>query len=166
MSQPRLGMRQVVDWRAAFWAGLLGGVVFFLVSIVFSWLLLGDPWLYVRLIASLVLGPSVISIEEPFTVIILLVALAVLMLLSVFYASVVAFVVHRWGWVLSTLGGAILGLAFYVINFWTMSFLFPWVFPLRTWMLLLAHVAFGAFVGFIYELLEEEEYVPVDPVAS
>jgi hypothetical protein len=80
----------------------------------------------------------------------------------VFYACIVAFVVHRWGWVLSTLGGAVLGLAFYLINFWTMSLLFPWVFPLRNWILLLAHVAFGAVVGLIYEILEEEEYVPIE----
>jgi hypothetical protein len=52
-------------------------------------------------------------------------------------------------------------LAIYAINFFAISYFVPWFFPLRSWILLLSHVLFGALAGGIYELLEEEEFVPV-----
>lgn len=162
MRQPFTIMRQVVDWRAAIWAGLLSGALFLAICIVLPWVTLGDPWVHVRLTASLLLGPSVIPPQGSSSPLIPVAAVAIALLLSVVFASVVAFVVHRWGWILSALGGAILGLALYLINFWTMSWFFPWVFPLRNWMLLLAHVAFGAIVGLVYELLEVQRYITVE----
>jgi hypothetical protein len=157
-------MRQVVDWIAAVWAGLLSATLFMLISVAIPWLLLGDPGLHLRLIASLALGPSVIPSDGEAGVLVPLLGVAILLILSVLFACVVAFVVHREGWILSAMGGALLGLVLYVINFWTMSLLFPWLFTLRNWMLLLGHVVFGAVVGAVYELLEVERYVPVEPV--
>ncbi len=162
MSLRAVEMRQVVDWGAAIWAGILSGLVFLVNCIVVPWITLGDPWIHVRLIASLVLGPDVIPRQEGLNLAILLAAVAIHFALSMIFAVVVAIVVHRSGWIISTLGGAVLGLALFGINFYTLSILFPWVFPLRSWMLLVAHVLFGATVGFVYELLEIEQYVTVE----
>ena len=62
---------------------------------------------------------------------------------------------------MSFVGGAMLGLALYAINFYSISFFFPWLFPLRSWIFMVAHIVFGAFAGVIYELLEVETFVSV-----
>ena len=163
MSLRDVKVRQVVDWGAAIWAALISGLLFLVISIIVPWITLGDPWVHVRLIASLALGPTVIPPQDGMDLQIPLIALAIHMSLSIVFACIVAFVIHRWGWVISALGGALLGLALYAINFYTLSILFAWVFPLRNWMLLCAHVLFGATVGLIYELLEVERYEPLRP---
>jgi hypothetical protein len=155
-------MRQLVDWGAAVWAGILSGTFYLAVAIVLPWLALGDPWVHLRLIGSLVFGPAVVPRPETTDPLVLLVAVAITYALTIPFSALVALVVHQWGWVLSALGGAALGWGLYLFSFWTLSFFFPWIFPLRNWMLLLAFLGFGALVGALYELLEVEEYAPVE----
>ena len=53
-------VRQVVDWRAALWAGLVAGTVFLLVNLfVVPALMGGSFWISVRLVASLLLGRDI-----------------------------------------------------------------------------------------------------------
>jgi hypothetical protein len=59
-------------------------------------------------------------------------------------------------------GGAILGLLLYAINFYTLTFFFPWFFAMRSWPVIVSHIIFGATAGGVYELLEVEEFVPVE----
>ncbi len=161
MNERNFETRQVLDWSAAVWAGLLAGLIFLIVGVVASWLALADPWFVVRLIASSVLGPDVVPKPSELNTSILVVGMIAHFLLSILFALLVAFIVHRWGFVISFFGGALIGLAFYAINFYTMSYFFPWIFPLRNWIMLLSHVIFGAFAGAIYEMLEVETFVPV-----
>jgi hypothetical protein len=155
-------MRQLVDWGAAMWAGLLSGTLFLALGILLPWLALGDPWVHLRLIGSLAFGPAVIPPPETTNPVVLLVALAITYALTIPLAALVALVVHKWGWVFSALGGAALGWGLYLFTFWTLSFFFPWIFPLRNWMILLAFLGLGALVGALYELLEVEAYAPVE----
>ena len=69
---------------------------------------------------------------------------------------------HRWGIIVGIIGGAIFGLALYLINFYTLTYFFPWFFPLRSWMMMLSHVIYGATAGGVYEALEVEEFVPLE----
>jgi hypothetical protein len=154
-------VRQVVDWEAAIWAGLIGGALYLVVGILLPWIILGDPWLIGRIVASLILGPAVVAPQDGFRLSIFLAAVVVHFVLSVAFAYLVAFVIHRGGIITGLVGGALVGLALYSINFYTASYFFPWTFPLRSWMWAVAHLIFGALVGVIYELLEEERLVPV-----
>src|SRR5690606_37457833 len=79
--------------------------------------------------------------------------------LSVGYAIVLAFIIHRWGLVVGIIGGALFGLAIYIINYYSFTYLFPWFFPLRSWIALVGHIFFGAAAGGIYEALERDIYV-------
>ena len=45
-------MRQVVDWSAAIWAGLLSGTIFLLLNMMLTAIYVGSPWVIVRLISS------------------------------------------------------------------------------------------------------------------
>ena len=162
MGQSNVRMKQVVDWSAAVWAGLISGIVFLLANMVLTNVYLGSPWVIVRLLASIVMGPGVLPPPATFSVSTFLVSLIVHVPLSIGFASLIAIVLHRWGLIVGILGGAAFGLALYFINFYTFSFLFPWFFPMRSWIMAVSHLLFGALAGGIYEALEVEEFVPVE----
>jgi hypothetical protein len=155
-------MRQVVDWSATLWAGIISGIIFLLVNLLLTAYALGSPWIVTRILASIVMGSRVLPPPASFDPIISLVALVVHLVLSVLFAAILAIIIHRWGLIVGVVGGAIFGLALYGINFYTFSFFFPWFFVFKSWMMLASHVVFGVFAGGIYETLEVEEFVPVE----
>jgi hypothetical protein len=152
----------VVDWTAAVWAGVISGVVFLAVAMVLTGLYVGSPWVVPRLVASIVLGPGVLPPPATFNGPVVIIALLLHLALSIIFSSIVAIVLHRWGILVGILGGALFGLALYYINFYTISYFFPWFFPMRSWLLVVSHVAFGAMAGGTYEALEVEKFIPVE----
>lgn len=162
MGQSKIRMKQVVDWSAAVGAGLISGIVFLLANMILTNVYLGSPWIIVRLLASIVMGPGVLPPPATFSFSTFFVSLAVHLPLSVGFSCLIATVLHRWGLIVGILGGAVFGLALYFINFYTFSFLFPWFFPMRSWIMAVSHLLFGALAGGIYEALEVEEFVPVE----
>lgn len=145
-------IRQNIAWSAIPLAGLAGGTVFLLLVV-----LLALPWLGVEgglilsYFAALVLGPG--ALVEGGSLVILI-GVAVHYALSLIYAIVIAFVVHRWGLLVGILGGAVLGLSLYGINLYTLTILFPWFYAINSVLLLVGHVAYGAVVGGVYELFD------------
>jgi hypothetical protein len=162
VSETTVKMRPVVDWSAALWAGVVSGIVFLLANLLLTGLTLGSPWIVLRVLASIVLGSGVLPPPATFNLGIAVVALLVNTVLSILFAGIIALIIHRWGLIVGLLGGAILGLALYAINFYTFSLFFPWFFPFRSWMMVVSHLIFGAAAGGTYELLEVEEFVPVE----
>jgi hypothetical protein len=156
----RPGLRQLVDWRAAFWAGIIAGIAFFLLQMALTARLLGTPWIFPRMTAAIVLGRGVLPPPATFDAGVVAVAIAIHMLLALAYTALIAFVLHRWGLLVGVVGGALLGLALYVINYWTLAGLFPWFLDLKSGIALVSHVVFGALAGGVYELLEVERFVP------
>jgi hypothetical protein len=154
-------IRQIVVWKAALLAGLIGGVIALLSNILISSWLLGSPWLFLRVIASTLLGTSVLPPPDSFTWTVFLFGLGIHLVLSMLFAGLIAAVVHQWGMLISFLGGALMGLAFYAITLYTITLLIPWFFPFRSWIFMLLYVLYGAFTGSIYEWLEVERYVEI-----
>jgi hypothetical protein len=147
--------RPHLDWRAFVVAAIVGGATALIAALAASAAVLGEPTLLLRMTASLVLGPDVIPVTAESDAGILLIGLLIHLVLTFGYAFLVVLVVHRWGLVVGLVGGALVGLALYVINIYAVSYFFPWIYPLRSWMLLLTHVILGAFVGVVYELLDK-----------
>jgi ABC-type cobalamin transport system permease subunit len=161
MAAPSHRMRQLMDWRAALWAGVIAGVIFLLLNLfLVSGLVGSSPWVLIRLMASALLGPGIQAPPATFDLGALVAALVTHFVLSIGFALLVAFALHRWGLVVGILGGALFGLALYFFNFYTLTYFFPWFFTFRGWPLLLTHVVFGATAGGVYELLEVEEWTP------
>jgi hypothetical protein len=154
--------RKVVDFRAVFWAGLVSGLVFLVVNMILSLLFLGTPWIFIRMVAALLLGQDVLPPPASFDPAIFIVALVIHLLLSLVFTTVLALMIHKWGLLVGIIGGAIFGLALYAINIYTFSFFFPWFFSLRSWIILLSHVFYGATAGGMYEALEVERFETVD----
>jgi hypothetical protein len=151
-------LRQLVDWRAAFIAGIAAAIVFLLANMWLTSYFLGNPWVIVRLNAALIMGKSVLPPATGFDAAVLLSALAVHIPLSIAFACLIAFCLHRWGIVVGIVGGALFGLALYAIDFYTIATWFPWFTPMRSWIMAASHVLFGAVAGGVYEALEVERY--------
>ncbi len=162
MAQGSVRMRQVMDWRAAFLAGIIAGVVLLILQLTILPVMTGDsPWVTLRLIAAIGLGEGVLPPPATLDAGILIVALLLHLVFSILATFVIAFVLHRWGLLVGIIGGAFLGLALYAINYYTFLLYFPWFFPMRSWIALVSHVIFGAIAGGTYEALERDEFVQV-----
>lgn len=162
MNRVKQRLRQVMDWSAAIRAGLLAGAIFLVASMILTMLYVGSPWVVLRLIASLVLGTAILPPPASFDPGIAVVAVAIHLLIAMAVTLLISGTLHRWGLVVGILGGAVFGLAIYLINFYALSYLVPWFFPMKSWIMLLSHVLFGALAGGTYEALEVEKFVPVE----
>lgn len=158
----RTTMHQVMDWRAAVWAGLIAGAVTLLAQMILVPLLTGGTvWAVFHHIAAIVLGPETVVPSLAFEPLVVVVGTAVHLALALFYTLILAFIIHRWGLLVGIVGGALFGLALYLVNYYTFTVFFPWFYPLRSWLVIAVHVLFGAVAGGAYEALEREMYVPV-----
>ncbi|MCC6802384.1 MAG: hypothetical protein IT319_05840, partial [Anaerolineae bacterium] len=141
-----------VAWRALPVAALIAGSLFLLVNILLMPSALEiDPLLLLRYQASLVMGSGVLLSSDASVIV---VGIIVHYVLALVFTLIITIVIHRWGLVVGIIGGAILGLAIYGINLYTMTLFFPWFFAINNNILLASHVVFGAAAGGIYELLD------------
>lgn len=160
MAQRTSRFRQIMDWRAAIWAGLIAGALFLILQMaILAGLVGGSPWGLLRMIAAMVMGQGVLPPPTTFDAVTVVIALLVHFVLSILFALLIAFVLHRWGMLVGIVGGALFGLALYAINYYTFTLFFPWFFPMRSWVTILAHVVFGAAAGGVYEAFEHEIFV-------
>lgn len=151
--------KQVVDWSSALWAGFVAGLIFLLANLFWlPQLMGGNAWVMIRLFASILLGQEVLAPPATFHLGALVAGLLLHFTLSVIYACLIAFLIHRWGLMTGILLGALLGGAIYLINIYTLTIIFPWFFTMRHTGFLITHILFGACAGGIYETLEVEEF--------
>jgi hypothetical protein len=149
-----------MDWKAAVIAGLIAGAIFLLVLLVAYPLVTGGtPWTVFRFMGAIILGESVLPPPTTFDAGVVVTAVLLHFILSVIYTLVLAFIVHRWGILVSVIGGVLFGLALYLINFFTFTMFFPWFYPARAWPFSVVHILFGAIAGGVYELLEKDVFV-------
>ncbi len=153
-------LRLIMDWRAAVIAGLLAGVLTLLLWMILLMVTTGGSiWTPFHHIAAILLGEGVLTPSQDIDFRVVLTGTLIHLTLSVVYAIVLAFIIHRWGLVVGIIGGALFGLAIYIINYYSFTYLFPWFYPLRSWIALVGHIFFGAAAGGIYEALERDIYV-------
>lgn len=155
-------MNQVLDVKAALIAALVSGIVFFLLNLLLSKIAVGSSWVYIRVIASLAMGEGVLPPPSSFEPSIFTVSLLIHLSASIIFAFLIDLAIYRWGLLIGFIGGGLLGLAVYVINFYSLSYFFPWFYSYRSWVMVVSHIAFGALAGGLYELLEVEEFVVDD----
>lgn len=148
-----------MDKRAATIAGLLAAIISLGLGMgVLQYLhenALGLP----RLLATIVLGRGALDAELTSTGMALGVGIGVHLVLGLVFAFIISFTLHRWGFWVGLIGGALFGLALYAINTYTMSRFFPEFFHYRSWFMVGLHVVFGALCGGIYEAIERDRNV-------
>ncbi|WP_028212416.1 hypothetical protein [Paraburkholderia mimosarum] len=149
------------DWRAAAIGGCIAGVVFLLLEL-FAMLILGQsPWGAPRMIAEIALSRGVLSMPASFSFGILLLGLIVHFVLSVIFALVLAVIIAPFSldssMGIASLAGAAFGVALYLVNFYGMSYLFPWLADARSWASFVSHIVFGLVAADTYLRLETKE---------
>jgi hypothetical protein len=148
-----------VTWRAIPFAGLAAGIAHLVTLLVLTPVMLDtQPVLPLRYMGSLVLGQDVLMDTNATT---LIVGLVVHFILSIFFALIIAIVVHRWGLAVGIIGGALLGLCSEAINVYTMTCLFEWVFAVHSTVSVIAHLVFGAVAGGVYEMYDHYD-LPIE----
>lgn len=147
-------IRRNMVWGAIPTAALAAGTTMLLLNIILNPILDGiDPLFTLRYFASLSLGQDVLIAP---TTSALLTGLLVHYLLSFVFTFIIGLVVHRWGMMVGLVGGGILGLSFYAINFYTMTLFFPWMYAIAgSLSLIISHLAFGVVAGGVYEYLDD-----------
>ncbi|MDF3881483.1 hypothetical protein [Cupriavidus basilensis] len=154
--------RRVPDWRAAVLSGFAAGVVFLVVELVALWLMGESPWWPPRMIAGIALARDVLSQAAPDAGIVLA-ALLVHFMLSIAFGLILAVIMAPFSFDSSigvaSLAGAVFGLAVYVINFYGITTLVPWLADARGAPSFLAHVVFGLVAADAY-LIERREDRP------
>tara|TARA_R110000782_G_scaffold120327_2_gene211259 strand:+ start:538 stop:807 length:270 start_codon:yes stop_codon:yes gene_type:complete len=84
---------------------------------------------------------------------ILMAAMVVHFMLSIIIGIGFAFVAKRIGWVMALVVGALVGPALYVVNFYGMTAIFPWIAMARNTIAIVSHIAFGMVLGLSYKAL-------------
>ncbi len=152
-------MKILVDWRASVLAGLVAGTLALILNLTLLPAIIGGTAeLVLRYFASIMLGEGVVNPGYDYGTITAIVAVLTHYLLSILLTMIIAFVVHSRGVVGGTIGGAILGLAIYLINMYAVTAIFYWFFTLESTIFLVLHMIFGAMAGALYEVMEREEY--------
>lgn len=160
-------LRLVMDWRAAVIAGIIAGILTMLLWMILVPLATGGSlWAPFHHIAAILMGEDVLTPSQSIDLQVVLAGTLTHIFLSVFYSIILAFIIHRWGVVVGIIGGALFGLAIYLINYYTFPAIYPWFYPLRSWIALVGHIFFGAAAGGIYEMLERDIYVVDDSPPS
>ncbi len=152
-----------MDWRTAIISGMVSGIVLLiLVALIVPAIKGWNAWIIVRYISSIVLGQHILPPPASFNLTALIVAIITHSVISLASAILLAFIIHRWGLLVGIIGGAAFGFCLYGINFFSLSYFFPWFYLIKGWPMMLSHIIFGAVAGGVYEALEVEKFVLIE----
>lgn len=154
------GFRSIA-WRSALAAGLIGGVAYLLMQVLWTPLRTGENlWTWVHMSGAIMLGAGALQARDTFDLPILAVALLVHFALALVYGAVLALLLSRgatgalrWKLAPTTFAGALFGLALYALNYHVFTLWFPWFAELRHGVTIFNNVVFGAAAAFAYAQL-------------
>ncbi len=151
--------KMLLDWSAVIWAGIVTGVlslpILFFALPALTHL---DTNSIIQYWASMLLGSSVISVPASFSISHLCVAIVTHVALTLILTSIIASIFHRFGTLIGITGGALVGLAYYLINIYSMTYFFSWMYLFEGAAFLLFNMLIGGMAGFFYESLEIEQW--------
>jgi hypothetical protein len=149
-----------IDWRAAFLAGVVGGLVFAVLEMAMVAMFAGmSPWAPLHMIAAIVLGPGAMANPAAFDLTVVLTAVVLHMVLAIILAIILAFVVARMSIGAAAVTGAVFGLALYFADFYFFTRWFPWFAEHRDWIAIFTHIVQGALWGGLYKAWERRVVV-------
>ncbi|MFK7805560.1 MAG: hypothetical protein AB8G95_28280 [Anaerolineae bacterium] len=158
MDNKTIRLDQDTDWGAVGWAGLISSIFFLVGGSLAGTGSGGGLFTFIKIISSMLLGTKPL-LEEGLSFGSLLAGIVIHLIISFGVTAVIALVLHRWGILVGVIGGALMGLAFYFINFFSLA---DWFFPamsgLRSVGMAGVHMLFGALAGGLYEIFEDEIY--------
>ena len=143
-----------VDWAKAAQAGLIVGVILYLVS-------RGIPWVGSGMIHPNIMGREVAPSQEG-TPMLSLGFLVIHLLVSMLYALIIAPIVNGLRPMVAGLAGGVVGLILYFLNYAVFGFLFEDAPGQGEWIVVILHLAFGVIVAETYKGMSRmREELPV-----
>lgn len=146
-------------WSAALWAGVAAAVIATLAQILLWWLFWDvlPAILYrdARFAAAIILGEGVLPPPMTLDWLVMFLATAIHMVLSLGYALALAWLIHPLNWKASLLAGGLYGLALYTVNMYGFVHIFPWFVETRDWITLTAHLVFGVSAAAVFKTLSK-----------
>jgi cytochrome c oxidase subunit II len=144
------------NWLVAAVSGFAAGAVLMVLDMIWSSMVAGGgPWQTSHMIAPIFM-PEIVQ-QSPayhFSFRVVAVALAVHYVLGIAFGLVLAAIMTPLRLDSSAtkalLTGAVFGVALYLVNFYGMVRLFPWLAELRGWATLAAHLVFGVVAALLY----------------
>ena len=148
--------RRTPDWTVAAVAGLAAGAVLMVLDMIWSSLFAGGgPWQTSHMIAPIFVGSQVAQTHAySFSAGVVAIALATHYVLGIVFGLILGTVMAHLNLdttlrrAVST--GAVFGIALYVIDFYGIVRLFPWLAELRSLATLAAHMVFGVVAALVY----------------
>jgi len=146
-------------WLAAFYAGIAAGV-FSTIAQILLWWLFWDALpsiLYrdTRFAAAILLGEEVLPPLATLDWQIIFIATGIHFGLSITYAIVLSWLIHRLDIKNSLIVGGLYGLALFIINMYGFVIIFPWFVETRDWITVTAHVVFSVSAACVYQALSK-----------
>jgi uncharacterized membrane protein YagU involved in acid resistance len=141
----------------------MAGVVFLVLELVLATLIPGgSPWASPRMLASILLGRGVLHAPATSGAGIMVAALVVHFVLAIVFALILSLIMVRFSFdssagMASLGGGAMFGLAMYLLGFYGMTRFFPWFAEARNWVSVVSHLVFGVVVADTYMRLERKD---------
>lgn len=142
-----------IDWSAAVWAGIVGGIVFLVMEMLLMPLfgLAPSMWAPPRMIAAIGMGESVLPPPATFDLAVVMVAMVIHFATSILFGIVVAFLIRGMGPGAAVAVGVVAALLLYAFVFYVMTAgPWPWFTMGRNWLNIMTHVVFGAIVAWWY----------------
>lgn len=138
-------------------AGLIAGAVFMMAEMGLVALAGDSPWGPPRMIAAMVLGPSVLPPPASFDLVVLMTAMMVHFPLSILLAVVATPILARTSLLPALAAGTAFGLLVYVVNFYGFSIIWPWFEMARNVISIASHAMFGLVLALSLKLLTQDK---------
>ena len=142
-----------IDWSAAIWAGVVGGIVFVMLEMIMAPMFTGAPsvWAPPRMIAAIGMGKDVLPPPATFDFGVVMVAMMIHFATSILFAIVTAFLIRNLGMGAAVVVGIVAALLLYAFVFYVMTPVWPWFANARNWVSIFVHIVFGALVAWWYK---------------
>lgn len=146
---------RTVDWSAALWAGVAGGLASVLVRLSIALLQGQSPWGPVRMMAAPLLGKDVLPPPGTFDPGIFLAGMFDHFGISILFALVMALVIRNLSTGVAIFVAMALSLVLYGIVFYLMTPVFPWFAEGRGWIAILMHLILAVVAAWTYRALAD-----------
>ncbi|HEU5296630.1 MAG TPA: hypothetical protein VFU71_17750 [Burkholderiaceae bacterium] len=151
--------RRRPDWVVGAVAGFAAGAVLMVLDLLWSTVVdPGGPWRTSHMIAPIFTGADAARAPNyDFSVGVVAIALAVHYVVGIVFGLILAAIMtplHLDSTLEKAIGtGAVFGVVLYVVNFYGLVHLFPWLAELRGWPTIGAHLVFGVVAALLYAKL-------------
>ncbi|MFU8802521.1 MAG: sodium:proline symporter [Bradymonadaceae bacterium] len=144
-----------VNWRGVILGALIAALTFLVIFMATAPLMGLHTFEPIQMMAAIVLGPQILDRPPTFDLGVFAVAMAIHLILSLLYTSVIAVWVRERPPTQALGLGLLLGMAIYMLNFYVFIPAYPWFYAARDLITIAIHLVFGGVAAAVYVAIEQ-----------